>query len=286
MTIPVTIIGGYLGAGKTTLINRLLAERKPAGIAVMVNDFGAINIDAELLRESADGRIRSFANGCICCSIGEDFGAALDALRVESRSIERVLVEASGVATPANLKRQCRAPGFHPHGCVVVVDAENHGRKLQDKYVGALLEQQIHEADWLHLNRTEHGINLVDALQPRLTLNELVHLDESLPGSAPAKETSQTTLAFASVSVRQHQTVEKRTLTRLLSELPAWIERAKGFVRTPDRTLLVQHSGGRFDIAPIDTEAEPVLVFIVPANFEIALRKTLKGWHSWCLDTP
>ena len=287
MSIPVTIIAGYLGAGKTTLINRILKARDPRGLAIMVNDFGAINIDAELLRESADGRVRSFANGCICCSIGEDFGAALDALRQQPESIERVIVEASGVATPANLKRQCRAPGFHPHGCLVVVDAANYARKAEDKYIGVLLEQQVREADWLYVNRADNGAEFPDTAQPRLTEDEVLRLDRAPPQAVPVEQTKASTPAFTSISVRQIEPVDKRTLTDLLDELPDRVERVKGFVATAEQTLLVQQTGGRFEISPIEPQADPALVFIVPTNHESELRQLLeKRWQSWHLDTP
>ena len=66
--IPVTVIGGYLGAGKTTLVNHLLRNANGLRIAVLVNDFGALQIDADLI-EAADGDTISLANGCICCSL-------------------------------------------------------------------------------------------------------------------------------------------------------------------------------------------------------------------------
>ncbi len=286
MTIPVTIIGGYLGAGKTTLINRLLAEREPQGIAVMVNDFGAINIDAELLRESADGRIRSFANGCICCSIGEDFGTALEALRQQPEAIDHVIVEASGVATPANLRRQCHAPGFQARGCLVVVDGTNYARKSGDKYIGSLLDQQIREADWLHLNRTSGDLELPGCGQTRLTEDELVGL--AWPAAAaPARHAAPATVSFVSVSARQLGTIDKRGLIQRLQQLPDWVERVKGFVATADQVLLVQQTAGRFEIIPIESDAEPALVFIAPAAHAATLRVHLERvWPAWRSDTP
>ena len=80
-TIPITLIGGYLGAGKTTLINKLLSyPGLPPGVAVLVNDFGDVNIDESLIRsESDDGTVIGLSNGCICCSISDDISKALDA---------------------------------------------------------------------------------------------------------------------------------------------------------------------------------------------------------------
>ena len=81
MTLPLTVIGGYLGAGKTTLINRVLAGDHGLRLMVMVNDFGAINIDAELLASATEDRME-LTNGCVCCTMGADLFLAIgDVLR-------------------------------------------------------------------------------------------------------------------------------------------------------------------------------------------------------------
>ena len=104
---PVTIIGGYLGAGKTTLINRMLADPElPQDTAVLVNDFGDINIDESLIRsQSQDGTVLGLSNGCICCSISDDLSKALDQLA--ELPINQVILETSGVAEPARVWRHC-----------------------------------------------------------------------------------------------------------------------------------------------------------------------------------
>ena len=76
MTLPLTVIGGYLGAGKTTLINRVLAGDHGLRLMVMVNDFGAINIDAELLASATEDRME-LTNGCVCCTMGADLFLAI-----------------------------------------------------------------------------------------------------------------------------------------------------------------------------------------------------------------
>lgn len=69
--LPVTVIGGYLGAGKTTLVNHLLRHAGGRRLAVLVNDFGALPIDADLI-EGADGAVLAIAGGCVCCAYGSD----------------------------------------------------------------------------------------------------------------------------------------------------------------------------------------------------------------------
>ena len=93
---PITIIGGYLGAGKTTLINRLLNQPElPSGTAVLVNDFGDINIDESLIQsESDNGNVIGLSNGCICCSISDDLSQALDQLN--TLPITQVILKPAG----------------------------------------------------------------------------------------------------------------------------------------------------------------------------------------------
>ena len=100
--MPVTVIGGYLGAGKTKLLNRLLAEAEGRRLAVLVNDFGEVNIDAALIA-NRDGETISLTNGCVCCSIGDNLGMTLYDLAERPDGPEHILVEASGVADPARI---------------------------------------------------------------------------------------------------------------------------------------------------------------------------------------
>ena len=101
-TVPITILTGFLGAGKTTLLNRILSGDHGLRVGVLVNDFGAINIDAELV-VGVDDNMISLANGCVCCEIRDDLVESVVALLALPDNIEYVLLEASGVADPAGI---------------------------------------------------------------------------------------------------------------------------------------------------------------------------------------
>ena len=106
--LPMIVISGYLGAGKTTLINRLLRAARGQRIMVLVNDFGAINIDADLLQRAAEDTL-TLTNGCICCTMGADLFLALgDALDRRPRP-DLLVIEASGVAHPRNIAEAAKA---------------------------------------------------------------------------------------------------------------------------------------------------------------------------------
>lgn len=126
MAIPITIVSGFLGAGKTTLVNQLLASASER-LAVLVNDFAALNIDAELIRTSEPDRI-ALTNGCVCCTLRDDLVAAALQLAALDPPPDRIVLETSGVADPYGVMEAFYDPALADHlsiDCTVcVVDAE------------------------------------------------------------------------------------------------------------------------------------------------------------------
>ena len=152
---PTLIVGGYLGAGKTTLVNHLLRNAGGRRIAVMVNDFGELTIDADLI-EGAEGSVLALAGGCVCCSFGSDLLGALQDVLQRQPQPDLILIETSGVALPAAVARSARLlPGLSIDGIVLMLDAETVRQRSADPYVGDLVRQQLLEADLLILNKTE-----------------------------------------------------------------------------------------------------------------------------------
>ena len=153
--LPVTVVGGYLGAGKTTLVNSLLRQANGRRLAVMVNEFGALPIDASLV-EAADDRIVSLVGGCVCCSYGEDLVSSLAMLAALEPRPDHVLLEASGVAFPGAIAGMVGLlAGFALDGAVVLADAETVRGRAADRYIGSTVRRQLAQADLILLNKCD-----------------------------------------------------------------------------------------------------------------------------------
>ncbi len=185
--LPLTVVGGYLGAGKTTLVNRLLADPRGQRIAVLVNDFGEIGIDEVLIGEASDDpSILSLANGCVCCSLAEGFAETLGKVREMAHRLDRVVVEVSGVGEPAKVARWSRTPGFSPDGVVVVVDGSRIGEQLEDRRIGETVAAQVADADLLLLTRAD----LLDDEALAAAEAVLQPATPPMPNTSPAHESS------------------------------------------------------------------------------------------------
>ena len=155
--LPLTVIGGFLGAGKTTLLNHWLKAAQGARLAVLVNDFGAINIDAELIA-STDGNTMALTNGCVCCQIGDDLSAALIQVLESDVPFDAVVVEASGVSDPWRIAQIGRAdPGLSLDGVIVLVDAGSVLAHSRDPMLSDTLERQLRAADLIVVNQTDRA---------------------------------------------------------------------------------------------------------------------------------
>jgi len=134
--IPVTVVTGFLGAGKTTLVRHLLQNNQGRKIAVLVNEFGEVGIDGELLRscqicdedEDSSNNIVELTNGCLCCTVQEEFFPTMQTLLQRRDDIDCIVVETSGLALPKPLVQAFRWPqirnGATVDGVVTVVDCE------------------------------------------------------------------------------------------------------------------------------------------------------------------
>jgi Putative GTPases (G3E family) len=154
--IPVTVLTGYLGAGKTTLLNRILSENHGKRYAVIVNEFGEIGIDNDLIVES-DEEIYEMNNGCVCCTVRGDLVRVVEGLMRRPGRFDAIVVETTGLADPApvaqtffmdeDVRRKTRLDAV-----VALVDAKHLPLRLKDSREA---EDQIAFADVVVLNKTD-----------------------------------------------------------------------------------------------------------------------------------
>ena len=261
--VPFTVIGGFLGAGKTTLLNRLLGGSHGRRFAVLVNDFGSVDIDGRLIVAHGGDTI-ALANGCLCCSIGDSLATTLLDLLERPDRFDHVVVEASGVADPGRI---ADIAGIEPRlsrdGVIVVVDAADVRARAADRYVGDTIGRQIAAADLLVLNKrdlvgdAEAGAlrTWLEAVSGTAPVVEARHADVPLaalfglpPGrdrhpAKPADEPAFRTWTFATP-----HPLSRDGLVAVLDALPSPVLRAKGFVRfddASDRRVLLQQVGRR-----------------------------------------
>ncbi len=151
----VTVIGGYLGSGKTTLINHLLRNANGSRLAVLVNEFGDLPIDGDLI-ESNEGEVINVVGGCICCSYGDDLVTGLLDIGSAEPRADHILIEASGVALPGSVAATVQIlDGFSLNGVVVMADAETLLHLAQDTYLSDTITRQFTDADIVILNKVD-----------------------------------------------------------------------------------------------------------------------------------
>jgi G3E family GTPase len=152
--IPLTVIGGYLGAGKTTLVNHVLRNCGRRSLAVIVNDFGSVDMDATLVSRRR-AQIISLNRGCICCARQTEFVLTLARLRSRVAPLDHVLVEASGISDPARIAEHADLHGFRLEAIIAVADAEAVRSHAASALNGGRVRQQLTAADMLVFNKVD-----------------------------------------------------------------------------------------------------------------------------------
>lgn len=212
--LPVLLLTGYLGSGKTTLLNRILSNRQGIRFAVIVNDIGEVNIDADLIQQGGvvgrkDDSLVALQNGCICCTLKMDLVQQLHEISAMNK-FDYIVIEASGICEPEPIAQTiCSMPSMYPDLCkegaavmdciVTVVDAlrmkdefasgnDLLGGHFDEEDIKSLVIQQIEFCNIILLNKAsevspeelEHIKEIIKALQPKAEILECDYCDVDL----------------------------------------------------------------------------------------------------------
>ena len=141
--VPFTVVGGFLGSGITTLLNHLLKMSSGVRFAILVNDFGDLNIDASLIA-SHEGETISLTNGCICCNMVDGFVETMIKLMKRIDEFDQIVIEASGVSEPDRIMDIARLdPELIPNGIIIMIDGVNIRNQIENPYVGKIVLEQM-----------------------------------------------------------------------------------------------------------------------------------------------
>jgi G3E family GTPase len=247
--LPVTLLTGFLGSGKTTLVNRILTGAHQMRIGVVVNEFGELGIDSRLLA-SNKGPVVELLNGCICCASEGDLLRGFNTMLADGVALDAVLIETSGLADPwpivQALERWRFARDLRLWSVVTLVDAEHYDLNL-DRAEAAF--QQLTAADLIVINKSD----LVDAMTPRRIaeavslvnlaaktivcrnaeiLTEVVLDQQHLTLPSPARRShSHAPDGFESAVLRADAHLDPELFDAWLGTLSRDVVRMKGFVR-------------------------------------------------------
>ncbi|MBP0115268.1 CobW family GTP-binding protein [Bradyrhizobium vignae] len=307
MQVPILLVTGFLGAGKTTVVNHLLAHAEGRRIAAVVNDFGAINIDAELIAGASDGVV-SLSNGCICCSLEGDLLRTLSTLLRRDPKPEYIVIETSGVADPADIVRNLMDPVILREApletVLCVMDATAPATALDD----ALLRSQLRVADIVALSKLDladagAGARIRAAIRALRVPAVVVDANHGeIPAAllfpanadrAPApREVGPRRPAeerFETLSWTSDKPVSLPRLQQAINRLAPKLARAKGLFETveqPGRMMVFQFAAGRATLAPGDAPAPGVprsrIVFI--AELGVLSKAQLDAIMEACVD--
>ncbi|MEM9542730.1 MAG: GTP-binding protein [Cyanobacteria bacterium P01_E01_bin.42] len=313
--LPVTIITGFLGSGKTTLLNHILQNNRDLKTAVLVNEFGDINIDSQLL-VSVEQDMIELSNGCICCTINEGLVEAVYNILERDSPVDYLIIETTGVADPLPIVLTFIGYNFRNltrlDSIIAVVDSETF---TPDCFDSEAALQQVALSDIVLLNKTDlatekkvkeleqyiqtikNRARILHSQHGKVPLPFILDVELTQPDRYQGKSDREhhhhhhshhlANDGFVSVSFQSDRPLDVGQFERVLTQMSTEIFRGKGilwFSDTPETRHIFQLSGGRYDLKSEDWQEKPKnqLVLIGRHIDPQEMYRQLEG----CLQTP
>lgn len=271
---PVTLLTGFLGAGKTTLLNRILTGEKKRRLAVLVNDFGSLNID-RMLVQNLDGNMMTLEGGCVCCQLKNDLVNSL--LKILALRPDHILIEASGIANPYTLLQTLRRPvftqGIRLESIIALVDINYLPQVSQPEgkinYQDLLIDQIsaadiviVNKIDLADENQQKNARQIIPKIAPWARLLEASYGDVPLDLLLGCNDSSISNLSvsnsaldrssqFFTWSYQSDRPFHLVALRKELGKLPVTVLRSKGILLTveyPEQPVILQQVGPRITL--------------------------------------
>jgi len=315
---PVTVVTGFLGSGKTTLINHILNSDHGLRIGVVVNDFGSINIDSELISDVNEGMV-SLANGCICCVTRNDLISSVLKLAETENGLDHIVIESSGIAYPESVVNALMTPEIRSaillDGVITMVDAEQT-LLFADDEVHKVAEKQIEHANLVVLNKKDlvdketlrkvhdwianinSSLQILETSHSKIPIEILLGINGNL-ASRPINVDELTSdkhrehkyahnIEFETWTYESREPLSIEALQIFLKHIPKSVYRIKGFIYSaekPHKRILLQMVGRRATLAVTGNWDEDLqqtrLVFI--AKKETINFKAIEGALNECI---
>ena len=276
--VPILLVTGFLGAGKTTFLNWLIHTHPQMKVSLILNEFGDVKLESQFIEQSSGGEVAELANGCMCCVAKSDIPRVISYILEKSPQTEYILIEASGLSDPdpihealqnSNLTELIRLDSI-----LCIVDAVNFEKNSKEHAIvmsqvgdaDIVLISKVEEAGEATVKRVEENLKQIGMgtkvfeftkdLNPALFLD--VNMDEDSKINLRSGEENATSThnhmheELQETWFKTKQEIDIDKLFELMKEAPAEIIRAKGFINSHDKKYLLQYVGSKTEIEEKD----------------------------------